>query len=284
LQQTRNRYSNPDKPASKITVISDDDKRRFLEFSSTDLDLSRSTAMSYFYSVRKFLNVARRFDIPSMRAYLAQVENPYTFNDYLKAFLAFSRFLGLPEPAFRFKRVDAPIIVAPKDSEVREFYSALDVDYERLAYLGYAATGLRRRELLDLPLAQINTEMRMITPQHRGKTKRSFITFYNAEFEGLLSEWLKRPRVRHSDRLFPISGSAKSCIFMIAHKKTGLYITPQSLRVWFVKKMGEAQVPDRFIDAFTGHIPRSVLARHYTDYSMETLKAIYDKAGLMALH
>jgi len=47
--------------------------------------------------------------------------------------------------------------------------------------------------------------------------------------------------------------------------------------------MGELGVPDRYIDAFCGRVPKSVLARHYTDYSPERLKRIYDKAGLKVL-
>jgi len=47
--------------------------------------------------------------------------------------------------------------------------------------------------------------------------------------------------------------------------------------------MSRLGVPDRFIDAFQGRIPQSVLARHYTDYRPEKLKAIYDKAELRVL-
>jgi intergrase/recombinase len=47
--------------------------------------------------------------------------------------------------------------------------------------------------------------------------------------------------------------------------------------------MGELGVPDRYIDAFCGRVPRSILARHYTDYSPERLKRIYDKANLRVL-
>jgi intergrase/recombinase len=47
--------------------------------------------------------------------------------------------------------------------------------------------------------------------------------------------------------------------------------------------MGEAGVPDRYVDAFCGRLPRSVLARHYTDYSPTRLKKIYDQANLKVL-
>ena len=55
------------------------------------------------------------------------------------------------------------------------------------------------------------------------------------------------------------------------------------LRVWFCNKMGELGVQDRYIDIFCGRAPKSVLAKHYTDYSPKRLKAIYDKANLKVL-
>lgn len=47
--------------------------------------------------------------------------------------------------------------------------------------------------------------------------------------------------------------------------------------------MGELNVPDRFVDAFCGRVPKSVLAKHYTDYAPKKLKRIYEKAGLKVL-
>jgi len=47
--------------------------------------------------------------------------------------------------------------------------------------------------------------------------------------------------------------------------------------------MGNLGVSDRYIDAFCGRVPKSVLAKHYTDYSPKKLKAIYDKADLRVL-
>ena len=41
--------------------------------------------------------------------------------------------------------------------------------------------------------------------------------------------------------------------------------------------MGNLGVSDRYIDAFCGRTPKTVLARHYTDYNPERLKKIYDK-------
>ena len=44
--------------------------------------------------------------------------------------------------------------------------------------------------------------------------------------------------------------------------------------------MGNLGVSDRYIDAFCGRTPKSVLARHYTDYNPERLRNIYEKANL----
>ena len=78
-------------------------------------------------------------------------------------------------------------------------------------------------------------------------------------------------------RLFPIRNLK---LIKKACKKTGIHITPQVLREWFSCEMGKLGVPDRYIDAFCGRVPRSVLGRHYTDYSPDRLKEIYDKTRL----
>jgi hypothetical protein len=47
-----------------------------------------------------------------------------------------------------------------------------------------------------------------------------------------------------------------------------------------VPERADRDASDRLVDAFCGRIPHSVLARHYTDFSPERLKEIYDRARL----
>jgi aminoglycoside phosphotransferase len=47
--------------------------------------------------------------------------------------------------------------------------------------------------------------------------------------------------------------------------------------------MGRQGVGDRYIDAFCGTVPKSVLASDYTDFSPERLKDVYEKARLSVL-
>ncbi|MEM2352089.1 MAG: hypothetical protein QXT26_06755 [Thermoproteota archaeon] len=44
--------------------------------------------------------------------------------------------------------------------------------------------------------------------------------------------------------------------------------------------MSRLGVPDRYVDAFQGRVLKSVLARHYTDFSLQGLKEIYNRAKL----
>jgi len=42
-------------------------------------------------------------------------------------------------------------------------------------------------------------------------------------------------------------------------------------------------VDTKHIDAFCGQTPSSVLEKHYLDYSPDSLKEMYDEAGLTVL-
>jgi len=72
-------------------------------------------------------------------------------------------------------------------------------------------------------------------------------------------------------------------VWKTAHKKTDIHITPKVLRNWFCCEMGRLGIQDRYVDAFCGRTPKSILARHYTDYSPERLKEIYEKAHLTVI-
>jgi intergrase/recombinase len=72
-------------------------------------------------------------------------------------------------------------------------------------------------------------------------------------------------------------------MFRYARSKSCIKINPQRPREWFCSEMAMLNVPDRYVDAFCGRVPRSVLAQRYTNFSVQTLKAIYDKANLTVL-
>jgi intergrase/recombinase len=72
-------------------------------------------------------------------------------------------------------------------------------------------------------------------------------------------------------------------LWKTARDKRGVHITPQRLRHWFCSEMLRLGVSETYINAFCGRVPKSVLARHYTDYSLEKLKEIYERVDLVVL-
>ena len=95
------------------------------------------------------------------------------------------------------------------------------------------------------------------------------ISFYNDEVDFMEPLNIKPCVVAHT--------------FKKVAKKTGIKITPYTLRSIFAREMSRAGVQDRYIDTFCGRVPGSVLARHYSDYSPEALKEIYEKVDLHIL-
>jgi len=86
-----------------------------------------------------------------------------------------------------------------------------------------------------------------------------------------------------SNNLFNVSDRQYKKLWKSAQRKLGLHITAKRLRDWFCCEMGNLGVSYRYIDAFCGRTPKSVLARNYTDYNPEMLKIIYEKANLKVL-
>jgi intergrase/recombinase len=63
-------------------------------------------------------------------------------------------------------------------------------------------------------------------------------------------------------------------IWQEASRSSGVNISSKVFRAWFNSKRGELGVPDRYVDAFQGRAPRSVLANHYTGKGMDRLKSL----------
>ena len=112
----------------------------------------------------------------------------------------------------------------------------------------------------------------------RALTKKSWCSFYNEEAETTLNEYLATKKQSRSNRVFPMQRNEVVELWKVAQDKTGLNITPQKLRQWFCSEMLRMGVPETYVDAFCGRVPKSVLARHYTDFSPSKLDEIYAKS------
>jgi len=262
----------------------------FNDFLVVDLRNAERTAYEKVWYMRKFLSglnkpledVTRR----DVREFLRGIDKPWTYKNALASFKTFFRdYLQRPEivESFRFPTEPFKPKTIPKTEDLVRFYYAIETIKGKALFLLYATSGLRRNEILTLLFDDVDFQKRMITPNnHKGTTKNSWVSFYNEEAERVLREYLQTRRDKNP-KLFPMSRKEDRKLWRSAREKTGLDITPKQLRDWFCEQMSELGVAERYIDAFCGRVPKSILAKHYTDYSPEKLKAIYDKAGLKVL-
>jgi integrase len=219
--------------------------------------------------------------VKEIRSYLKVNSN----NHHVKTIRVFyGRFLGMPWLIQSFKVPQSPFkpkYVPPK-KELQRFYRELTSVKDKTIFLLLATSGLRFHEIMELKIGDVDLESCMIRPKVDNSMKKAWVSFFNKEAGGLLANYLigKDP----NEKLFSNAKEPrKSKVFRKVRLRYS-HITPKVLREWFCCEMGSLGVPDRYIDAFCGRVPRSVLARHYTDYSPKRLKEIYDKAGLKVLN
>ena len=272
-----------------VVIFEKNLEKSFSEFLSVDLCRGKRTVEEKLYYLRRFLEWLRaegfrEVDNETVRSYLKSLDASKTATyintlKFLRVF--FKQFLRRPEivQSFQFPRQSFKPRTVYSREQLLAFYNVIDSDIGRALFLMYASTGLRKNEVLTLKRGEVDAENRMVMPScHSGRTKQSYVSFYNAEAERLLDQL--EPK---TEKLFPISDKQFRRIWNEAKARTGLNITAQRLREWFCDEMSRLGVADRYIDAFCGRTPKSVLAKHYSDYSPEKLKAIYEKANLKIL-
>ena len=270
---------------------------KFKEFCEIDLQLSRRTvdnSSGHLFQVRRFLETINKnpsqVTVEDVRAYLSmfQSKSAYTRANVLKSLKRFFRdFLKMPQvvESFKFpKRGYTPKTVPSKD-DLKRFFDALENDRDRAVFLLYATSGLRRSELLNLTLDDLDLKSRTVIPKSHttGTTKNSWVSCFNEEASTYLRRYSETRQTTDDKRLFPVTEFAFRKAFKKANSKTSLHLTPQVLREWFCCQLGELGMPDRYVDALCGRTPKSILGKHYTDYSPQKLKTIYDKTNLTIL-
>ncbi len=243
------------------------DTKDFDKFLRVQKSLSERTVETHLLNTNVFLRSG--LSINDFLLNIKSTRSVSTYRDYLCTLkVLFRDYLKQPEliQDYTFPKKPIKPKILPSKGQMKVFYNALSDKY-KVIFLMLATSGLRVGELLE---AKIDKSNRMIIPQsHNGSTKHSWISFYNEEAAALLNGSLPK-----------ITVDGLSHVFNKTATKTGIHIYPHLLRSVFAREMSLRGVPDRYIDAFCGRTPQSVLARHYSDFSPEVLKQIYDKANL----
>jgi integrase len=265
---------------------------KFKEFSLIDLQKSKRTTYEKIWYIGKFMawlkEPLQTVTKDTIREYLKTLEGKSgsQYKNCLSALKTFFRdFLQMKDAVegFKFPRQQFSPKEIPTKADLQKLYAEIQSPKEKALFLVYATSGLRRSEVLGLNLEDVDFQKRMIKPKtHIGDTKKAWISFYNEECEKVLNQYIET-RSDNNPKLFPIARKVERRLWRQAKETIGLDITPQDLRMWFCEEMGRLGVQDRHIDAFCGRIPKSVLAKHYSDYSIDKLKEIYENANLRIL-
>ncbi len=174
----------------------------------------------------------------------------------------------------------------PTRDELQQVYHALESDPDRVAFLLLATSGMRRRELMELTPGDLEPEDRAIYPSTEDgqTTKRQWVTFYNTEVEDRLLDTYDPQAMAQDETFLDCSGRTLTRHIREASQEAGtMKVTPQVLRVWFCNEMNRLGVADRYIDAFCGRTPKSVLAKHYSDFTPRKLQEVYEDAEIAVL-
>jgi integrase len=264
--------------------------KSFEEFCNIDRQLLKSTIVVHRTFVKAFL---RNLNKPlesitdsDVREFLSRYneKSPYTYANALKAMKIFvGDFLKKKNivESFRFPNIPYKMKKIPSREELDRFYSKLRTIKEKAIFKMFLTTGLRKSELLEIKMGDIDFEKRMIRPSKSTRTKTQGLTFYTPEAELELKRHLStRKGLTPESKVFDIGRAKLGDTFIRVSRASGIHLTPQMLREWFCSEMLSKGVQEVYVDAFCGRVPKSVLARHYTDFSPERLKEIYDKAQI----
>lgn len=138
---------------------------------------SKSTPKGYCKVVERALHSVPTFDYACLLEYLRGLQrsvSPGFYSNHLAGLKQFSRFIGRPELLQEFNH---PVKqYTPRQFFTREqvvpFYNALNSLKMKALFLLGATTGLRKCELIDLRIDEIDHGTRMIVPKvHSGRTK-----------------------------------------------------------------------------------------------------------------
>lgn len=272
----------------------------FQDFCEVDLHLTSNMAKRHRRNIERFaLEIGRdatnttqvtQITKEEIRQWLKELKHNGSVSLYkfhLSSLKRFYRdFLGMKElvESFKFPKQDYAPKPAKSKTQLQRFYRGFTEPMEKALFLMYATSGRRNEELITQLLNDIDEKTRMLSPRTKepNQTKHVWYSFYNVEAERQLRKYLES-RTDNDQRIFPICKKTVNNIFIRNSERTGIKITAQDLRNWFCNEMGTLGVQDRYIDAFCGRVPKSVLARHYTDFSPEKLQKIYEKAQLKVL-
>ncbi|MHC1627890.1 MAG: tyrosine-type recombinase/integrase [Candidatus Nezhaarchaeales archaeon] len=298
--------------ASVSVIVTEDMIKKFKKLISDRAKKTKEDHLRYLHKALKDLNFELNSD--RLQEYIIELreESEHVARHVSKALKLFIK-LVLKDPilynSFR--------VIRPKDlslktpltlKQVREISKRIDHLSAKAYFVLLAETGLRPGEVLGLTLDQIDLEERLVKVIREGKTKRAYVSFFSEKTKEFLAKEYLPYREQFVNqyatalknlgfseefirewkrRLFPFRDyELRQEIYRASEKAIGRQIRLYDLRSFFASYMSLRGVPGQIIDLLQGRVPPKefeVLQRHYLAISIEQLREIYDKAGLVVL-
>lgn len=147
----------------------------------------------------------------------------------------------------------------PSKEDSQTFYDA--IENPKVAFLFVATSGLWSSEFCQLTIDDIDEDNRMLVPDKESSTKETWLNFYNAEAAEAFEQF-REAREPDDERVFQTTKQPLNRKFRHVSEAVGVKITVQRLRRWFTTEMSRCGVDAKYIDAFCGRTPSSVLEKH----------------------
>lgn len=272
-------------PDRDVSIIDNETSlENYIRYAKEELGLEEITIQNQRSAIQGFLQHSKgKIDRDAVKVYLDSNSSPTWKTNQLKALRRYIRdFLKLGNwvEEFQFKKASARIQKAyPTNEQLTEFYNILPYEV-RFVFLVLFTSGLRIGEVLSLKVKDIDfDEINMINASdlHKGETKASWISFITQQTADPLLEFLSDKLEDSDNAVFSVSARSVQQAFKKASEDLGLDINPHLLRKVFADRCGKAGIAEKYINAFCGRIPQSILQSHYTDYSPEAMREQYDK-------
>lgn len=263
---------------------------QYRKFLLQNRKVTELTAKNRLWHLREFLNRYPAITSENVLEYFDAYQlETNRFNARFRAIIPFLRdYSKRPDLVMGLKMQNEKmkLIKVPSIEQVRTFYAALPEGEIRFLFLMLAVSGLRLGEILSLRAKDVDpvTGKLDVSWVHSGRTKSSNFSFINAETLEALSPVLAAKS--QEERIFPtwLEGEHYADrFFREASAKCKIKLTPKDLRSFWASWMIDHNMPESRVDFLQGRLSKSVLRRHYLDFSEEKIFRLYQRAGLSIL-
>jgi len=236
----------------------------------------------YIRVVKKFMDSAKgqttEEQFKQTLTEFLNIDNVNTYRNTLAALKKLFEFIGQPQTieSFKYKAVMPTFNIAtPSLEEMLTFGKAIENKRVQAFYYLGIVSAIRPEHMLRLKKGLFDKNNNMInTWMKEFSNKNFFFSFYTQDSKAYIEKYLAT--ITDNNVLFPIGKRYIIKQFDKASIKTGIKITPKTMRKFTTNWLRRHGMISEDVDAITSHTPQTIVAKHYMDVSR--IHEEYDRA------